>query len=253
MSFIGKNIKKIRGVKQLSQQAFADIFGLKRGTLGAYEEGRSEPKIDTIIRIANHFSISIDDLLLEEMTVNSLANFQDHFMKSSAKVHASQLEGITYVSQKDFMTYCSSYTDKVYVKNLPTIHIPITETKGQRAFEVVNLEMTCQDRGFYPGDIVIASKVRQSDIKRIAHQSLVVCVSNLQIIFRRCTFMDDYLILKADHKATFDIQLPIAQVSEMWLVNAVFCNRIPEFRSDIEDQLMLLQQQVHLMNTKLLK
>ena len=29
MSFFGKNIKKIRSVKNLSQQAFADIFGLK--------------------------------------------------------------------------------------------------------------------------------------------------------------------------------------------------------------------------------
>ena len=60
MSFFGKNVKKIRGVKRLSQQAFADIFLLKRATLGAYEEGRSEPKIDTIIKVANHFSISID-------------------------------------------------------------------------------------------------------------------------------------------------------------------------------------------------
>ena len=46
MSFFGKNIKKIRSVKSLSQQAFADLFDLKRGTLGAYEEGRSEPKIE---------------------------------------------------------------------------------------------------------------------------------------------------------------------------------------------------------------
>ena len=49
MSFFGKNIRKIRTVKSLSQQSFAEMFELKRGTLGAYEEGRSEPKIDTII------------------------------------------------------------------------------------------------------------------------------------------------------------------------------------------------------------
>ena len=63
MSFFGKNIKKIRSVKNLSQQAFADLFDLKRGTLGAYEEGRSEPKIDTIIKVAKYFSIGIDSLL----------------------------------------------------------------------------------------------------------------------------------------------------------------------------------------------
>ena len=75
MSFFGKNIKKIRGVKKLSQQAFADIFSLKRATLGAYEEGRSEPKIDTIIKVANYFSISIDNILTKEITVNQLLSF----------------------------------------------------------------------------------------------------------------------------------------------------------------------------------
>ncbi|MTI32320.1 helix-turn-helix domain-containing protein, partial [Xanthovirga aplysinae] len=49
MSYIGKNIRKIRSVKKLSQAAFAQLFDLGRATVGAYEEGRAEPKIDTII------------------------------------------------------------------------------------------------------------------------------------------------------------------------------------------------------------
>ena len=57
MSYFGKNIRKIRSLKSLSQQAFAELFDLKRGTLGAYEEGRSEPKLETLIKIANYFSI----------------------------------------------------------------------------------------------------------------------------------------------------------------------------------------------------
>ena len=58
MSFFGKNIRKIRSVKTLSQQAFAELFDLKRGTLGAYEEGRSEPKIETILQKKIKTSIS---------------------------------------------------------------------------------------------------------------------------------------------------------------------------------------------------
>jgi len=59
----GKNIKKIRGVKALSQQAFADLFGLKRGTLAAYEEGRSNPRLETVIKIARHFNKEMEELL----------------------------------------------------------------------------------------------------------------------------------------------------------------------------------------------
>ena len=75
MSYFGKNIRKIRSLKSLSQQAFAELFELKRGTLGAYEEGRSEPKLETLIKIANYFSIPIDDLLTTELTVNNLLKF----------------------------------------------------------------------------------------------------------------------------------------------------------------------------------
>lgn len=68
----GKNIKKIRLVKKLSQAAFAELFGIKRSSIGAYEEGRAEPKLEMIIRIANHFSISVDSLVNSELKVNEL-------------------------------------------------------------------------------------------------------------------------------------------------------------------------------------
>ena len=75
MSFIGKNIKKIRTVKKINQVDFAELFGLARASVGSYEEGRAEPKVDTIIAIANHFGISIDLLLKKELTVNELYRF----------------------------------------------------------------------------------------------------------------------------------------------------------------------------------
>ena len=57
MSLIGKNIKKIRMVKKMSQLEFARLFNVARPSVGAYEEGRAEPKIDTVILIANEFGI----------------------------------------------------------------------------------------------------------------------------------------------------------------------------------------------------
>ena len=57
LSFVGENIRRIRQAKSISQAEFAALFGLGRPAVGAYEEGRSEPKIDTIIQIANHFSL----------------------------------------------------------------------------------------------------------------------------------------------------------------------------------------------------
>ena len=71
------NIKKIRSAKKLSQAQFASIFDLNRGSIGAYEEERAEPKVDTIIQIANHFGLSVDLLLNKELTVNECGNCLD--------------------------------------------------------------------------------------------------------------------------------------------------------------------------------
>ncbi|MBL4716657.1 MAG: hypothetical protein COC01_01030 [Bacteroidetes bacterium] len=75
MSNIGSNIRKIRSVKGLSQSAFADLFGLTRASIGAYEELRAEPKIDVVIEIANYFSIPLSDVFTKDLTVNQLTNF----------------------------------------------------------------------------------------------------------------------------------------------------------------------------------
>lgn len=74
MSFFGTNIKKIRQVKGLSQKAFADLFDLNRGVISAYEEGRAEPKIDTLLKVAGYFSLDINDFLTKPLQVNNLVS-----------------------------------------------------------------------------------------------------------------------------------------------------------------------------------
>lgn len=77
MSFFGTNIKKIRQVKGLSQKAFADLFDLNRGVISSYEEGRAEPKIETILKVAHHFNLNLDKLLTETLQVNQLVSVSD--------------------------------------------------------------------------------------------------------------------------------------------------------------------------------
>ena len=74
MSLIGQNIRKIRSVKSLSQQGFADLFKITRASVGAYEEGRAEPKTDTSILIARHFKLTLDQLITKDLSVNNILN-----------------------------------------------------------------------------------------------------------------------------------------------------------------------------------
>ena len=80
MSFFGTNIKTIRHAKGLSQQAFADLFELNRGVIGAYEEGRSEPKIATLLTVVHYFNLDLDKFLTVPLTVDDL-NKPENFEK----------------------------------------------------------------------------------------------------------------------------------------------------------------------------
>lgn len=48
MSNISVNLKYLRKKKGHTQQQFADLMGIKRSLVGAYEEDRAEPKYDLL-------------------------------------------------------------------------------------------------------------------------------------------------------------------------------------------------------------
>jgi DNA-binding XRE family transcriptional regulator len=73
---IAKNFRKLRSFKGLNQTEFAEIFGITRSTVGSYEEGRAEPKLDTLIKVADYFKLTVDDIIRKELTVNKIAGFE---------------------------------------------------------------------------------------------------------------------------------------------------------------------------------
>ena len=251
MSFFGKNIKKIRGVKGLSQQAFAELFDLKRGTLGAYEEGRSEPKIETIIKIANYFSIQIDDLLTSELTVNQLLKFKGDLTTYAANAKREQFAFIPCITDTMLNDYIELSDKETFIKELPTIQLPVNPTKEFRGYTVSNLEMTSHDKGFYPKDIVIGEKVPSTVIKKLNNGTLVFALVDDKIIFRRLYITKGNAVLRADHKNIEDEEYPLSEIKEMWRVRYVFYRRIPDFGDDVEDKLMIIEQQLQKMRERL--
>ena len=60
---ISQRIKTLRSENNLTQSDLASILGIAKTTLAAYEQGKNEPSIDTLIKIADYFNISTDYLL----------------------------------------------------------------------------------------------------------------------------------------------------------------------------------------------
>ncbi len=80
-SILARNLRKLRSFKNLNQTEFAELFELNRPTIGSYEEGRSEPKLATLQRIAQYFNLTIDDLFSKELTVNQIAGFDTSVLR----------------------------------------------------------------------------------------------------------------------------------------------------------------------------
>lgn len=60
---IGKNIKKIREMKKISQDQLANNSGIPRTSLGRYERGERTPNVDVVAKIANALEVDIDLLI----------------------------------------------------------------------------------------------------------------------------------------------------------------------------------------------
>ncbi len=143
MTFLGKNIKKIRTIQKLSQASFGEIFGLSRASIGAYEEGRAEAKLDVIIQIANHFSITVDSLVNREVTVNELSHFNIFEQNVGEKINIGDelLKNIAFVDVpiisshelllKNLSEYGKDTINTIRLPHVTSNHLAIFITKSK--------------------------------------------------------------------------------------------------------------------------
>lgn len=61
---LGHQLKVLRNKTGLSQKAFAERIGTTQQNISNYENGLTEPSLDCLKRMANEFSVSLDELLL---------------------------------------------------------------------------------------------------------------------------------------------------------------------------------------------
>lgn len=61
-------LKQLREDAGYSQYSFAAAFGTKQSTVGGWESGAREPKIETLIKLAKFFNVSLDYLLGSVLT-----------------------------------------------------------------------------------------------------------------------------------------------------------------------------------------
>ncbi len=230
---LNENMRQLRKQLKLTQDQFAAKLEIKRSLVGAYEEGRAEPKLELLQKIAKVFSISVDDLIGKDL--NEPASPINSISASKSKdilVVTSDLQGrdnIELVPLKAAAGYMNGYADTEYVKELPRFQLPILKTGTYRAFEISGDSML----PILPGTIVIGEHVE--DIKNIKSGKTYVIVSQREgIVYKRVfNYLEESgkLFLVSDNRNYSPYQVEATDVMEVWSAKAYISVQFPDVES----------------------
>lgn len=70
-------LKEFRKLKNLSQQQVADNIGINQKTYSNYENGKAEPSIDKLIKLAKLFGVSVDTLIGNDAEIVDLTTLDE--------------------------------------------------------------------------------------------------------------------------------------------------------------------------------
>lgn len=65
--YLAQNLKYLREQKGMNQNEMADVFGISQSAIGNWEQNHRKPDIEMIIRLAEYFGVSLDDLVLRDL------------------------------------------------------------------------------------------------------------------------------------------------------------------------------------------
>lgn len=241
----GKNLKKIRSVHGMSQQEFAELFDLKRATLGAYEEDRSNPKLETIIKIAKHFSIGLEQLVTKELTVNQLLRFNDTLTTNPANDTSENLEGIPYITEDKKDTFIKDFnnTNNISKVDLNKIYLPNVTGKDKLAFVISDLTMSGGAAGFLPKDVIIGKQTSVTDIEQINGQLAIIATKD-DLYFRKINQQENKVVLSANHPGVEPILLNNKDIKGIWCMAHIFRYTLPTSENATEQRLAELENAI---------
>lgn len=233
MSNIASNLKYLRKKHGMTQQQFADLMEIKRASVGAYEEGRAEPKYELLKKIAEHYQLNMDQLtheVIDEKWKPATKGNSSNLRILSLTVDRENRENIELVPVKASAGYMNGYADPEYVKELPKFSLPMFTQGTYRAFEIKGDSML----PLPSGSIIVGEYVEDwQDIK--AGQTYVIISKEDGIVYKRIggKFREDKgLKLVSDNKLYEPYWVAAEDIVEVWRAKAFISTEFPEAKEE---------------------
>lgn len=258
MKYLKENIKYLRLKSNLTQDKLAELLGVKRATIGTYEDGRAEPKLSTLNKICKQFSVNYEELLNKDLSKYSKEKLElpasgQKLKILSIAVDAENKEFITYVPVKASAGYLDGYGDTEFISSLPKFNMPFPELssfKTYRAFEIQGNSML----PIKPGSYILGEYIPDSkDIRDGA--CYVLLTKEDGVVYKRVKFQStepNTLKLKSDNKEYKPYPVHLGEILEVWKAVGNICFELPN-EDDESHSLSELSNMVNLLQNEMRK
>ncbi len=251
MSKAGLNLKYLRKLRGWTQEEFAIKLNIKRSLIGAYEEERADPRIDVLEIIADMFKLSLDELLLKDLSnsINTGSYLQKRRMQ---KMMSAERNLIHFVPVKAAAGYLTSYADSEFIDELNTFTLPMLSGGHYRAFEIIGDSMLPTPSG----SIIVGEKIESLEDTKNG-QAYIVVSKNEGIVYKRINRNNrtkNKVTLESDNPNYQPYQINTEDIVELWQAQVVIGKVASQQRWDVNSLANLvnnLQDQVSTLNKKM--
>jgi len=248
MALVNQNIKYLRKLREWTQEEMAGKLGIKRSLLGAYEEGRAEPRTDVLESVSDMFRIQIDDLLRRD-----LSSPKDSLLQKRKQLKSYSRQQIVFIPIKAAAGYLSGYADGEFIEELNSFTLPMLDAGEYRAFEISGDSMLPLESG----SVVVGHKVEGWDDIR-NNQTYIVVTQNEGIAYKRLLKSNrtkSKITLVSDNPAYEAYPVMMESILELWQTDAVISrlnqkqhmtvNHLAGIVNHLQQQVTVLKKKVH--------
>ncbi|WP_415327343.1 XRE family transcriptional regulator [Chryseobacterium sp. MMS23-Vi53] len=215
MSIFSENIRLLRGKLGKTQRELSQQIEITPSRYSSYENGRSKPPVEILIKISRMFHVSIDLLLSIDLTKYSLEDMlklPDNRIVLPVVVDQNGDESIEIVPQKASMGYLNGYSDPEYIESLQRISLPFLKNGKFRAFPADGDSMP----PFKDGSFIIGKYMEGlNDLK--SGNTYVFITLNDGITYKRLKSKNkNSITVSADNTFYEPYEIPFGEIVEVW-------------------------------------
>lgn len=215
MSLFSDNIRHLRIKKDVSQETVAKDLSITRDSLAKYEQGKSQPPYETLIKLSHYYHISIDLLLtadIRKVDVERLMQLEDNRILLPITIDNNGENVIEIIPHKARAGYLSGYSDPEFIEGLQHISLPFLKNGKFRAFPVSGDSMPPHKEGSF-----IIGRYIESIAEISEGKTYILLTKNEGIVYKRLKKNEgSNFVLSSDNSFYEPYSVKASNILEIW-------------------------------------